>query len=73
MVLDLIRGDTHHDQLTVLDRGALDQRRFRGWPMRFSDRHQKSLMDWLAQSGASTVNPGEYTRGIVSFLQVPAA
>ena len=72
LVMAMIRKDGRHDQLTVLDDGALDQRRFRDWHMRFSDRNQKSLMDWLAQSDASTVNPGEYTRGIVAFLQALA-
>lgn len=64
-----IMGDPRHRGILVLDQGALDHRRFQDWRMRFSDRDQASLLDWLAGSNASTVDRSDYAGGILAFLQ----
>lgn len=68
-VVQSILRDTRHREVIVLQDGALDQRRFQDWRMRFTDRDQGSLMDWFAQSGVSTVNQADYAQGIVAFLK----
>ena len=66
--VDLILADDRHQEITVLDQGALDQRRFQDWRMRFSDRDRASLMDWFASSDKSTVRPKDYAGAVVAFL-----
>ena len=66
--VDLILADDRHQEITVLDQGALDQRRFQDWRMRFSDRDRASLMDWFASSDKSTVRPKDYAGSVVAFL-----
>lgn len=68
-VVASIRRDPRHHDLTVLDEGALDRRRFQDWRMRFSDRDAISLMDWLAGTRISTVDPAAYAAGIGAFLR----
>lgn len=67
-VVASIMDDARHREITVLDEGGLDHRRFQDWRMRFSDRDQASLLDWLAGSNASTVDRSDYAGGIVAFL-----
>ncbi|WP_158530062.1 BLUF domain-containing protein [Paracoccus sediminilitoris] len=67
-VVDLILVDDRHQEITILDQGALDQRRFQDWRMRFSDRDRASLMDWFASSDKSTVRPKDYAGAVVAFL-----
>ena len=68
-VVDSILQDSRHRDITVLDEGPLTHRRFQHWRMRFSDRDQASLLDWFAQSRASTVDPHDYAGGVAAFLQ----
>lgn len=68
MIESILRDDRHHD-VTVLNEGPLDVRRFEDWQMRFSDRDRKSLMDWFAAQSMSTVDRNEYAGGVVAFLQ----
>lgn len=68
-VVDLIRADTRHHDLTVLGQGALDYRRFLDWRMRFTERRDLSLLDWIAASNVSTVEPKAFRDGLVRFLQ----
>lgn len=65
---NLILRDGRHQDITMLDQGALDHRRFQDWRMRFSDRDRASLMDWFAGSDNSTVDRGDYAGGVVSFM-----
>lgn len=65
---NLILRDGRHQDITFLDQGALDHRRFQDWRMHFSDRKRASLMDWFAGSDNSTVDPGDYSGGVVSFM-----
>lgn len=67
-VRDLILRDGRHQDITFLDQGPLDHRRFQDWRMRFSDRERASLMDWFAGSDNSTVDRGDYAGGVVSFM-----
>lgn len=67
-VMDSIKRDDRHNEIDVLDQGALDQRRFQDWRMRFSDRDNASFMDWFARSDASTVVRDDYTRGLTAFM-----
>ncbi|MDP5308085.1 BLUF domain-containing protein [Paracoccus spongiarum] len=71
-VVEAILRDTRHRDITVLNEGQLDRRRFQDWRMRFSDRDQASLLDWFATSKASTVDRGDYAGGVVAFLQALA-
>ncbi|WP_372800146.1 BLUF domain-containing protein [Paracoccus seriniphilus] len=68
VIESILRDDRHHD-VTVLNEGPLDVRRFEDWQMRFSDRDRKSLMDWFAAQSMSTVDRNEYAGGVVAFLQ----
>lgn len=68
-IIESILRDTRHRDVTVLNEGPLDRRRFQDWRMRFSDRDQASLLDWFATSNASTVDRSDYAGGVVSFLQ----
>lgn len=68
-VIQLILNDPRHCDITVLGRGPLDHRRFQQWRMRFSDRLDGSLMDWIAQGTVSTVDRNAYAGGITAFLQ----
>ena len=63
-----IRADQRHHSLTVLSEGFQDARRFGDWSMRFSERHQGSLLDWLANSDAVTVKSRTYAEAIARFL-----
>lgn len=67
IVASLCRDDRHQD-MVVLDQGALRHRRFQDWRMRFSDREQASLLDWFARSDSSTVHRGDYAWGVVAFM-----
>ncbi len=67
-VVELILEDDRHEDITILDQGALDLRRFQDWRMRFSDKDRASLMDWFASSGKSTVRPQDYAGAVVAFL-----
>lgn len=67
-VVEAILRDPRHHEITVLNEGPLDHRRFGDWRMRFSERDQASLLDWFAQSNASTVDRGDYAGGVVAFL-----
>ncbi|MDN5568212.1 MAG: BLUF domain-containing protein [Paracoccus sp. (in: a-proteobacteria)] len=67
-VVESILADTRHEDLSILDQGALDHRRFQDWRMRYSDRNRASLMDWFAGSENSTVHRGDYAGGVVAFL-----
>ena len=67
-VVEQILEDDRHEDITILDQGALDLRRFQDWRMRFSDKDRASLMDWFASSGKSTVRPQDYAGAVVAFL-----
>ncbi|WP_169306334.1 BLUF domain-containing protein [Paracoccus hibiscisoli] len=67
-VVALLEADERHQDLLVLDQGALQHRRFQDWRMRFSDRDRASLMDWFAGSDSSTVHRGDYVGGVVAFM-----
>lgn len=71
-VVDSIRRDPRHRELTVLEQGPLAGRRFQSWRMRFSDRDHASLMDWFAGKGVSTVDPSVYAGNVASFLVTAA-
>lgn len=47
-LLEWLRDDDRHVNVTVLDQGQLSKRLFDDWEMRFSDRQVASLLDWLA-------------------------
>lgn len=67
-VVETILDDPRHEDITILDQGGLDHRRFQDWRMRFSDRDRASLMDWFAGSDNSTVHRRDYAGGVVAFL-----
>ena len=67
-VVEMILEDDRHEDITILDQGALDLRRFQDWRMRFSDKHRASLMDWFAKSDKSTVRPQDYAAAVMAFL-----
>ena len=74
VVATAIRADHRHHSVTVLSEGALEHRRFGDWQMRFSDRDQGSLLDWLANSDAVTVKSRAYAEAIARFLHtLPAS
>jgi hypothetical protein len=67
-LLDALRDDDRHMDVTVLDQGPLQQRLFQDWQMRFSDRRVASLLDWLAERRHQPENPADYAGGVGRFL-----
>lgn len=67
-VVETILDDPRHSEISILDQGALDHRRFQDWRMRFSDRDRASLVDWFATSENSTFHRRDYAGGVVAFL-----
>lgn len=47
-LVERLRDDEKHLNVTILDQGPLEQRMFKDWDMRFSDPETASLLDWLA-------------------------
>lgn len=69
-LVDILRDDDRHMNMTVLDQGSLDQRLFTDWEMRFSDRDAASLFDWLADWGSRMDDDGGVDPGQVgAFLR----
>ncbi|MFC0201801.1 BLUF domain-containing protein [Paracoccus rhizosphaerae] len=64
-LLDKLRDDSRHLDMTVLDQGKLPRRLFPDWQMRYSDRTAGSLMDWLQRRDDSSVGSiGTFLREI---------
>ncbi|WP_265502348.1 BLUF domain-containing protein [Paracoccus beibuensis] len=64
-LLEKLRDDNRHLDMTILDQGTLPRRLFPDWQMRYSDRKAGSLMDWLQRrhdSSASSI--GTFLRDI---------
>lgn len=68
-LLDILRDDDRHLNMTILDQGTLTTRLFEGWEMRFSDPKAASLFDWLADWGNRTEDQQAYVDRVNAFLQ----
>lgn len=69
-LLDVLRDDDRHLNMTILDQGTLEQRLFQDWEMRFSDKHAGSLFEWLADWGNRPDDAGEaYVARVNAFMQ----
>lgn len=62
-LLDKLREDGRHVDMTVLDQGSLAQRLFPDWQMRYSDPAAGSLLGWLAS------RPENPAAGVAEFLR----
>ncbi len=67
-LIENLRNDDRHVNVTILDQGRLDKRLFSAWEMRFSDREAASLLEWLADRRNLT-GQGGYASGVGEFLQ----
>ncbi|WP_207100710.1 BLUF domain-containing protein [Paracoccus shandongensis] len=68
-LLDALRDDDRHMDMTILDQGSLDRRLFPDWKMRFSDRRAASLFDWLADWNSRPDDEGAYAERVGVFLR----
>ena len=68
-LLDVLRDDDRHMNMTVLDQGTQTQRLFSRWEMRFSDRQAGSLFDWLSDWNGRSDNPQAYVDRVNAFLR----
>lgn len=68
-LLDTLRDDDRHLNMTILDQGTLKHRLFDGWDMRFSDREAASLFDWLADWSRRADDPQAYAERVSAFLR----
>lgn len=67
-LLDILRDDDRHLNMTILDQGTLTERLFEGWEMHFSDPKAASLFDWLADWGNRTDDHQAYVSRVNAFL-----
>ena len=68
-VLSSIRRDDRHRAMVVLAEGVLPTRLFDQWQMRFSNREDASLLNWLASAEVSTLNRRDYGAAVTAFLR----
>lgn len=68
-LVDSLRDDNRHLQMTVLDQGSLSRRLFPDWDMRFSDPAAASLLDWLADWKMRSPDEAAYADRVRQFLQ----
>ena len=64
-----IEVDDRHFGVTFLDRGALDQRRFDSWSMRYSSAGRGSVLNWLARAPLVDGKPETRAASLLKFLQ----
>ncbi len=68
-LLDVLRDDVRHMDMTVLDQGSLDRRLFETWEMRFSDRRAASLFSWLADWNSRDDDENACAERVGAFLR----
>lgn len=68
-LLDALRDDGRHWDMTILDQRSTDKRLFADWEMRFSDRAAASLFDWLADWGNRADDDQAYVERVGAFLR----
>ena len=72
-LLDLLREDTRHFEVTVIDQGVLERRLFAGWQMRQSDPEAASLFAWLSDWASRPFASDEaYAERVNAFLAAVA-
>ena len=64
-LVEALRDDHRHMDITILDQAPLDQRLFQDWDMRFSDPEAASLFDWRSKS----VDQADYAERVRAFLR----
>lgn len=67
-VIDLIGRDPRHRSMVTLDEGPLAQRYFANWNMCYAAVSDRSIVDWLAESGATTLRARTYADAVTRFL-----
>ena len=68
-LIDALREDDRHMDMTILDQGTLARRLFPDWQMRFSDTEAASMFDWLAAWDKRLDSEDAYAARIRDFLQ----
>ncbi|MTE01991.1 hypothetical protein GIY56_17010 [Paracoccus sp. YIM 132242] len=68
-LVEALRDDGRHMDMTILDQASLDQRLFQDWDMRFSDPEAASLFDWLADWRSKSGDQAAYVERVRAFLQ----
>ena len=67
-IVEKIRRDPRHTDITDLTYGPLSRRRFSGWTMRSTKGSEASLTQWLTDSDVSTHDRRGYAQSVGAFL-----
>lgn len=69
IVEQIILSDQLHRDITILRRGEIPARQFKGWSMAASTSERKSLFNFLATSGAGYHDHPAYALSVLQFMK----